>query len=145
MTQQQLRKMAKPNLPGFIVLGKGPSTNAYVGTVELSFAMDLSKDRTQFYWSHDNATSNFGGKFKIDGRKDAEARVEQLAKAHPDHTWEIFDVHDDNLPVLMDWDDWRWGSTPSEKKLSGVMDKFIARNPRFYMIEDEPPLPSKTV
>lgn len=134
-TQIELRSMAKPHLPGYIVLGREPGQNSFLGSIEGSFSMDVSKDRTQFHWSG-NAVSNIGTKHVLDGKADAEEELARLVKARPDVEWAIYDAHADDLPVLVDWDGWRHANEPSDR-LSGVRDKFTARNPRFYMIEAE--------
>lgn len=122
-------------LPGYIVLTKEPGSNHYRGIIELSFSLDTSKDRTQFFWSSDNASSNFGGKFKIDGYKDAEYSIENWSKSKPDWIFEIFDARDDSkLPVYLDWDRWLNGNRRADT-LSGVNDKFDARNLIFQMKE----------
>lgn len=125
--------MEKPNCPGYVVLARNPGGNAYCqAIVELSFSMDLSPDRCLFFWSSKNATSNFGGKFEVDGLKDATHHRDAFAKNHPDLEFEIFDVHAEDLPIEIDWDGWRKSCTPAQT-LSGVADKYGARNPRFKM------------
>lgn len=118
-------------LPGYIVLVRKPGDNAYIGLVEGSFSLDTSRDRTQFFWSSDNATSNFGGKFKIDGYADAKHRVDSYRKLSPDWIFEIFDARDDELlPVVLDWENWLLDNR-SANNLSGVANKYGARNIRF--------------
>jgi len=126
-------EMEKPHLPGYIVLGRKPTDNAYQGVIELSFSMGLSPDRVNFNWSLDNATSNFGGNFKVDGLKLAEKAKKTFTEAYPDMEFEIFDVHNDELPVIINWDQWRRDSAQDLKTLSGVKYKMGARNPRFEM------------
>jgi len=128
-----VKEFEPPHLPGYVVLCKHKNGNAYQAIVELSFSMSLSSDRACFFWSSDKATSNFGGSFKIDGKKNAEHHCEQFQRNHPDMEFQIYDVHEQDLPIVIDWDNWRWGSAPSDKKLSGVVDKMAARNPKFYM------------
>lgn len=135
MEQSKLREMAKPDQPGYIILGRAPGQNAFLGKVEGSFAMDISTDRTQFHWSG-NAVSNLGTRHVLDGKADAEEELARLRKDRPDVEWVIYDAHAEDLPVLIDWDGWRRANEPAET-LSGVRNKFTARNPHFYMIEEE--------
>lgn len=129
----QLRSMEKPDLPGYIVIGRRPGGNTYaLGVIEGSFSLDTHPDRTQFFWSSKNATSNFGGSFEVDGRAMAERSAKDWNARHPDIDFEVFDVHSPHCPVLLDWDEWRRDSQPSDRTLSGVQDKFGARNVRFY-------------
>jgi hypothetical protein len=121
--------MIKPDLPGYIILGR--YGDLYIGPIECSFSLDTSYERTQFFWSSKVATSNFGGKFEINGLEWAKESIKRLEKDHPDINFQIYDVHDDNLlPVELDWDEWREACKPAET-LSGVKDKFKARNVKF--------------
>ena len=122
-------------LPGYVVLGKARGDNSYKAIIERSFSMDLSSDRCLFFWSGP-ATLNFGGKFEIDGLQDAEHYRDHFSKRHPDMEFVIFDIHSDELPVTIDWDGWASSRQPADT-LSGVRDKFGARNPRFHMKEDK--------
>ncbi len=130
-TTSSNKPMAKPHLPGYVVLGREKGSNSYKAIIEQSFFMDLSGEFACFFWSSNNATSNFGGKFKIDGLKNAEHNRDKFAK-DSEMIFEIFDVHDDNIPIEIDWDYWRLCNEPANT-LSGVKDKFGARNPRFKM------------
>jgi hypothetical protein len=132
-SQEQLKAMAKPDFPGFIILGHEPQQNSYLGKVEGSFSMDVSKDFTQFHWT--GTAYSILGKHQLDGRADAEEELRRLKKDRPDVEWTIYDVHADDLPVLIDWDGWRRANEPADT-LSGVRNKYVARNPRFYMIEE---------
>jgi len=135
-SQEELTAMKKPDLQGYVVLGrrKQGGNTFELGPVEHSFSLGTSSERTQFDWSSDNATSNFGGSFKIDGLERAKRDVERLEKSKPDYEWFIFDIHDPDIPVLIDWDEWRAAGAPGWT-LSGVIDKFRRRNVRFFMKE----------
>ncbi len=123
----------KPDCPGYVVLGKKRTDNSYKAIIERSWSMDLSGDHACFFWSSDNATSNLGGRFKVDGLADAKHNMAKFAK-DSDMEFTIFDVHSDDLPIIIDWDCWRECSKPADT-MSGVKSKFGARNPRFYMKE----------
>ncbi len=122
-------QMALPSLAGFIVIGQHADGH-YAGYVENSFSMSVSKDRTQFLWSG-QAYGNFGGTFTLDGNASATRTLALLAHEHPEYQWKAYDVHDPAIPFLFNWDEWRWGSGPSDQSLSGVVNKYVARNPRF--------------
>lgn len=118
-------------LPAFILLGRKKGENAYMGYVEGSFSLMTSKDETFVYWTSANATSNFGGKFTIDGKSWAEKDFAKL-QARADEEWEMFNV-EEPLPVELDWRKYHWGSEPDCMTLSGVRDKYAARNVGFKM------------
>ena len=125
--------MEKPKSPGYVVLGK--YGDLYQGIIECSFSMDLSFERANFFWSSKKATSNFGGSFEIDGLEAATHYKEYFSERTPGVDFQIYDVHSDNLPVVFDWDEWREACKPAET-LSGVKDKFKARNVRFTYKEE---------
>lgn len=135
-TQEQLRAMAPPELPGFVVLGRlREGGNACeLGLIENSFSMGESSERTQFHWSSDNVTSNLGGRFKVDGRAHAEDEKKRADRQLPQYEWTVYDVHDPDIPVLFDWDEWR-AANARGYTLAGVIDKFRCRNVRFFMKE----------
>jgi hypothetical protein len=72
-------------------LGKAKGDNTYQGVIETSWTMELSKERANFFWSS-VATSNFGGRFEIDGLEDAKTYQEHFSKKCPEMEFEIFDV-----------------------------------------------------
>lgn len=119
--------------PAFILLGRKKGENAYMGYVENSFSLSTSKNETFVYWSSNNATSNFGGTFVIDGKAWAEKDLAKL-QLRPDEDWQMFSV-EDALPVTLDWRMYHWGHEP-DLTLSGVRDKYAARNVRFEMLDE---------
>lgn len=121
-------------LEGFLILGRPKGGNSYQGFVENSFSMGWSPNYVNFWWSGE-ATSNFGTKHKIDGRADAEHYLAEERRLRPDWDIEIFDAKDENLPVVLDWDGWVDAHAYNPNTLSGVSDKFRARNFRFEMKE----------
>jgi hypothetical protein len=122
------------DLPAFIILGRKPGDNAYTGYVEHSFSMGESKDESLVFWSSQNAASNFGGKFVVDGRKKAENHLNILRQKDAKTEWEIYDVTDENIPVVLNWQIWHWANEP-DYTLSGVRDKYRARNVKFSIKE----------
>ncbi len=137
ITRMELAKtMERPHLKGCVILTRDRTANQWRGVVENSFSMDDGhKDRVLFWWSSDNATSNLGGSFKINGFEDAAAYVKKYSGRRPDMEYAIFNVHEEEtLPIVIDWDDWREAGQPAQT-LSGVKDKYRRRNPRFWMKE----------
>ncbi|QXV73994.1 hypothetical protein [Rhizobium phage RHEph12] len=128
-------KERKPNVPlsedrraairasdRWIILAKLPGDNSYQGYTELSFCMDWSKDyvlQFNMVWG--------------DGKKNCEEHLALARSNHP--TWEIemYDWRDENLPVILDIEKWLDANAHNPNTLSGVDDKYRARNIPFTM------------
>lgn len=117
--------------PGYILLVKKPSENSYSGIVEGSFALDSNKDRTRFFWT--GVAYFLGNQYDIDGKKDAQEMMDYYLKKYPDWEIEMFDVENEDLPVTIDWEQWFKDNEPNPNTLSGVKNKFGARNVKFEM------------
>lgn len=125
---------ALPNNPGFVVLGRAKTANAFQAIVEHSWCMDLSMDRACFFWSPAPGDTR-----KLDpdmGRKSAEKYRDHFAKSRPDHDFVVYDIADPALPVKLFWDEWRVDNEYIPNTLSGVRNKFKARNVRFDMLDE---------
>ena len=135
-------------MPGYITLMVLPNTEHYVGLVERSFSLDTAPDRTQFFWSSDDAVDNvFGAKWVVDGFDDAVHRASQYEGYYPGTTIHIIDARDEEImPVTLDWDKWLHDSVSKswfhENESFGLMDKFGDRNPRFTVDTTKPFLAS---
>lgn len=131
-------------LPGFVILGKEAGANAYtLGYVENSFSMQVKPAQTNFWWVG-TARSNFGSTHELTTervRKTVDEHCKDLNKSHPGTEFTVWDVRDPEIPVEFDWETWLWGSQRSDKTLSGVVEKYAARNLHFRMKED----PEKTI
>lgn len=127
--------------PGFVILGKLKAHgNSYpVGYCENSFSMSVENGRSNFWWIG-TATSNFGSKHELTYEKvkaSVERHLADLNRNHPDYNFEVWDVHDPEIPVEFDWEHWLWGNARSDRTLSGVRDKYAARNLEFRMKGDD--------
>ena len=140
-----VREMA---MPGYITLMVLPDTEHYMGLVERSFSLDTSLDRTQFFWSSNNAVDNIvGAKWVVDGFSDAVYRASQYEDYYPGATIHIIDARDEEImPVILDWDRWLHDGVSRswfhETESFGVMDKFGDRNPKFTVDTTKPFLAS---
>jgi hypothetical protein len=94
--------------------------------------MGWDSDHVLFWWSGP-ATSNFGSKHVLDARADATHALEHLKKLQPDWDIVLYDVRDEALPVILDWDGWIEAQAFNPNTLSGVSNKFKARNMKFTM------------
>lgn len=139
MTDSRLwAAMDKPDMVGFVVLAKSKTDNSYKAIIERSWSMDLSSDCCLFFWTGKGYSALFkpGAYVEIDGFKDATHHKEKFGQNNAGMDFTIFEVHATDLPIAIDWDTWRKDCAPSEKTLSGVQNKFGARNPRFVMKEE---------
>ena len=136
LEQREARREHLMRLPGYICLAVFPGEEWYTGLVERSFSLDKSRTETQFFWTSDNAHSNFGTTHEIDGWKDAKRRKEYYEGLYPGVRIIIVDARDEDLlPVELDWEGWIDARQPAET-LSGVKDKYGARNIRFTVKTD---------
>lgn len=133
LTQEQRDRLLARE--GYVILIHEPGANQYHGYVENSFSMSLDSSRTCLFGSGEYV-SNFGTRHVLDGRADAEHHAGDLRKSHPDATVVVWEVHDENLPVILDWEEWLDAQAYDPNTLSGVTNKFKARNLRFDMRED---------
>lgn len=120
---------------GHVVLFREPGANQYRGYVEHSFSMGIDPARTCLFGSGEYV-SNLGTRHVIDGQADAEHHAEEIRKKHPDSIVEVWDARDENLPVVLDWEEWLDAQAFDPNTFSGVTNKFKARNLRFDMRED---------
>jgi hypothetical protein len=122
------------NLQGYVILGRPKGGNSYQGYVENSWTMDWRGDYAVFFWSGE-AVSNFGTKHNLNAYKDAKYHFDRLIQDRPDWDIQMFDVRDENIPVVLDWEGWIEAQAYNPNTLSGVTDKFKARNFKFTMKE----------
>ena len=127
ITERVQRLQDKPN---YVVIGK--KDEIYYGVIEQSFSMGLSEDRILVLWTSEFATSNItSGTFKIDGKDDAEYQLKRVSKDYPDIDFEVVKLLSPESYVEIDWEEYAEAGMPDVKRLSGVKDKFRARNARF--------------
>lgn len=117
--------------PSYVVLGE--RDGHLVGIIERSFSMDLSDERVRIWWSSENAVSNFGIHHVVNGEKDAEYHRECFDQNHSEVGFQVFDLNAPDCPIDIDWAGYLEASAPDSQKLSGVKDKFGARNPKFHL------------
>ena len=84
--------------------------------------MNWSSIRVRFWWTDIISDPTLGLTFDVDGMRDAEAHAKHCRREHP--SWEItvWDAHDQNLPISIDWNAWAQAD-----------DKYSHRNPTFAM------------
>lgn len=132
-----------PGMKGYVVLGKREGGNAYSAVIERSFSMDVSSERVNVFLIGVFTDNLVGAKWDLTKQKVLACAEKYRATFSgrgdivgcPKMQFEVWDIDDPKLPIVIDWDDWRRGNERSDKTLSGVRDKFSARNPRFYMRE----------
>lgn len=120
-------------LDGFVILGRHPGGNAVSGIIENSFSMSVSSERVLF-WFLGTAYSNLGTKHELTREKvlkNCQRYIDMFSKDGMEYV--AWDVRDPDLPVELNWERWLYDSEPSDRTLSGVRDKFGARNIQFRM------------
>ncbi|CAN7756226.1 hypothetical protein LJN214_006867 [Mesorhizobium sp. LjNodule214] len=124
MTNVLSWKRSRAQLEGAIVLARRPGQNGLVGLIETSLFMNWSPTRVRFWWTDIITDAALGLTFDVDGMKDAEAHAKHCRGQYP--AWEIivWDAHDENLPISIDWNAW-----------AAADDKYGHRNPPFAMKE----------
>jgi hypothetical protein len=122
MTNVLCWKRNRLKLKGAIVLARRPGQNELVGLIETSLFMNWSSTRVRYWWTDIISDPSLGLAFDVDGIRDAEAHAKHCRREHP--SWEIavWDAHDQNLPISIDWNAW-----------AEADDKYGHRNPTFAM------------
>ena len=129
----------KMKVSGYICLAVMPEEEWYTGLVENSFSMGISNKATQFFWSGIGYDNIFRQRHEIDGWHNAKYRANRFEKENRGSNVFIFDVRDEDfLPVSLDWDKWMLACRPDIRKLSGVKDKYYARNIPFILDTSKP-------
>ncbi|MER8461066.1 hypothetical protein NKJ70_19685 [Mesorhizobium sp. M0092] len=124
MTNVLSWKRSRPQLKGAIVLARRPGENGFVGLIETSLFMNWSPTRVRFWWTDIISDAALGLTVDVDGMKDAEAHAKHCRGHHPNWEITVWDAHDENLPISIDWNDW-----------ADANDKYCDRNPTFAMKE----------
>ncbi|MES0032721.1 hypothetical protein [Mesorhizobium sp. M0040] len=122
MTKILSWKRDQPILNGAVVLARRPGENGLVGLVETSLFMNWSSTRVRFWWTAIITDAALGLTFDVDGINDAEAHASHSRRKHPNWEITVWDAHDDNLPISIDWTGW-----------ANADDKYCHRNPTFAM------------
>ena len=121
-------------LPGYICLAVMPGDKWYTGLVERSFSIGTDTRATQFFWT--GTAHSILGAHDLDGWKNAKDRADKFEERHPGARVFIFDARGDGeLPVTLEWEKWLLDSRPAYT-LSGVADKYGARNIGFQIKTD---------
>ena len=117
-------KRNRPKLKGTLVLARRPGENELVGLVETSLFMNWSPTRVRFWWTDIISDAALGLTFEVDGLDDAGAHARHCRRQNPNWEIKVWDAHDPDLPVVIDWAGW-----------SNTVDKYGHRNPAFTMKE----------
>lgn len=102
---------------GKLIFGKDPKANAYKGYVEHSWTMGFDENRV-LMWSPN---------------EDINRPLNILKQQLPDWEFLVYNAQDENLPFELDWEGWIDAQAFDPNTLSGVTDKYKARNIKFTM------------
>lgn len=108
-----------------VVLIRRPDESHWWGPVEHSFSLGTSPNQTFFYWS---SLPDSGYDPPIDGLAWLRKDLKGWEAKNPTWKYYIFDAHDPELPVTIDWERWLSAHEPDGTKLSGIANKYYARN-----------------
>lgn len=137
-SQEQIDLLMK--LPGWVIVARAKGGNQYhSGICENSFSMSLEPGKAVFWWVG-KARSNLGTTHELGAarvKKSATHHMTEFSKSYPDLEFELIDVRAEDCPIEFNWSRWLWGSQPTNQKLSGVVDKYAARNLEFWMRGDD--------
>jgi len=105
---------------GYIVIITKPEDDRLYGPVELSFSLDVRENEAFRYWDIPDS--------KRDAITWANQDIKMWRGDNPTWVFKIWSVNDPLLPVIIDWKKWDWAIEPDKDKLSGIRDKYHARN-----------------
>ena len=106
---------------GYVILIKKPNDDQLYGPVENSFSLGVEPNRTFLYWS-----STY---WNLDAWTWANRDYDRGKQEHPDWEYTIYKAME--APVNINWDVWLDAHSPSTHTLSGVKNKYDARNLKF--------------
>lgn len=127
VSPERREKLRKAN--GAIILSKIDGANHFHGFVEHSFSMGWDSSYALFFYDC------FDKKGNITSRGCDEAEDFAKRQRVDGKEVEVWNVHDENLPVVLDWEAWIDAQAYNPNTLSGVNNKFKARNIPFTMKE----------
>lgn len=113
---------------GFVILGQEPQSNTLSGYVEHSFCMGWDSGYALLFLWH---PIRGWRKTEESALRDAEEWLVSARKKVSDA--KIWDIHDPELPVVFDMESWIDAQAYNPNTLSGVSNKFKARNAAFTM------------
>lgn len=124
------------SLRSFVILrysfGK-PNVNGVEAIVEHSFAMGEHTNNVNVWWTGEGTDNIVGRKWKVDGESEAREYANKLNVILPEsQKWQVYELLEDSCPIEIDWNVYTYANAPADT-LSGVNDKFLARNPPFKM------------
>lgn len=112
-------------MEAYIILGRRLEDNIYQGVIENAWFMGLSPERACIFFTN--------RQLGVDGKENAEHYRAVFAKNRPEFIFEIYQIGDPNMPVILDLDQWHRDNIYTPDTLSGVRNKFRARNALFKM------------
>lgn len=123
------KKARLESVQGYVMLIRKPDDPVWYGPCENSFSLSTEEWRTFFYWS---SLPDSGHNPPIDGLEWLRRDLSSWKDKHPDWLFSVFDARDaKSLPVVLNWGEWLDAHEPREGTMSGVKNKYWARNVQF--------------
>lgn len=114
---------------GFVILGNLPGENHVSGFVEHSFSMGWDRSHVNMWVWHPE-----WGYFKTEDP--VRDNCQKYADKYKEQNAKVWDIHDPDLPIVLDIEAWIDAQAYNPNTLSGVSDKFKARNAPFKMKDE---------
>lgn len=121
LSQEQRTRIAA--LKAWVIFGKPKEDNAFKGYVEHSWHLDYSPDYVRIWTETWN------------DEKSMQKMLEETQSLHPSWEFVLYEVHDPEMPFELDIEAWLDAQAYNPNTLSGVTDKFKARNATFKVKE----------
>lgn len=110
-------------LKSWVLFGKSKEDNAFKGYIENTWNMDFSPDYVRIWtdtWNDEPSMQEM---------------LKEKQDKYPDWEFVLYEVHDPEMPFVLDIEAWLDAQAYDPNTLSGVSDKFKARNTIFKMKE----------
>jgi hypothetical protein len=124
---KESREARLMDVKGYILIIQKPDDSNLYGPVERSFVLDVVANRTFFFWT--SISRN------IDAYDWVQKDLAYWKSKYPSWKYNVYDARSSQLPIIIDWKTWLDAHEPSDINLSGIRNKYYARNLKFVVKE----------
>jgi hypothetical protein len=126
MTEDYKEYLLKLSRGGCVCMSSIPNDPRMFGIAEKSFTYEFDTMHTRL-WRGDNPAAV---------ACQVMSEIQQWANRNPDRRFWFLNPYDEGIPFTFDWGKWIEACEPSSEKISGVVNKFGARNLVFNIMHD---------